>query len=299
MNLKKMRRPEWLKKSIDFKRCRELDSLFIDLGLKTVCREAFCPNMSECFSEGVATFLILGNKCTRGCSFCAVGKGVPEPPDPGEPRRIAEAVLRLGLKHVVITSVTRDDLPDGGATAFIDNIHTLRKAKRDINIEVLTPDFKGNIDSVKKIINARPDIFAHNIETVQGLYSTVRRGSDYKISLAVLEAAKKIGGEIYTKSGIMLGLGETEGEVLSVFRDLNNIGCDFLSIGQYLSPGPGHHPVKEYIRPEKFAYYKEEAESAGFRFVESSPYTRSSYMAHKYLGVRSPHGTKILSKHFL
>jgi lipoic acid synthetase len=283
MILKTAGRPEWLDKKIDFKKCKELDSLFNKLRLNTVCREAFCPNISECFNEGVATFLILGKRCTRGCSFCAVRKGSGQDVDPEEPEKIAEAVRTLKLRHVVITSVTRDDLEDGGASAFINTIKKIKDIREDIAVEVLVPDFKGDIESVRKIIDANPDIFAHNLETVPRIYPEARQGADYKRSLNVLRAAKEFDGSSYTKSGIMLGLGETGEEALEVLRDLREAQCDFLSIGQYLSPTTRHFSVKEYVAPEKFTFYKREAEELGFLSVESAPYVRSSYLAHRYI----------------
>jgi lipoyl synthase len=277
------RKPAWLNKKIDLRKCEALNRILKEFELNTVCQEAKCPNMSECFFEGVATFLILGKICTRGCKFCAVDKGAPKKPDPGEPARIAKAVKTLNLKHVVITSVTRDDLKDGGAGTFYDTIKAINKMDKNIKIEVLVPDFKGNIESIRKVVSAGPDIFAHNVETVPSLYDKVRKGADYKLSLEVLKAATVIGGHVYTKSGLMLGLGEKEEDILNVFSDLRRAGCDFLSIGQYLSPSLKHVIVDEYIPPEKFGYYKRKAEEAGFLYVESGSYVRSSYLASKYL----------------
>lgn len=278
-----MQRPSWLDKKINVRLNSRLENILKDAGLNTICQEAFCPNISECFSKGVATFLILGNVCTRNCSFCAVGRGDAKKLDPHEPKRVAEAVVKLGLKHVVITSVTRDDLTDGGASVFRDTIIEVRKISRHIKIEVLTPDFNGDPKAIKQITGAAPDIFGHNIETVPGLYKEVRPEADYKRSISVLKTVKMLNSAIYTKSGIMLGLGEDEGEVISILRDLRSVGCDFLSIGQYLSPSKNHYHVKEYIIPEKFDFYKTKAYELGFKYVESSPYTRSSYLAGNYL----------------
>ncbi|MFH2138680.1 MAG: lipoyl synthase [Candidatus Omnitrophota bacterium] len=276
------KKPEWLNKKINLKDCQKLHGLFEELNLNTICREALCPNISECFSEGIATFLILGNICTRNCRFCNVKKGTPEGLDAEEPQRVARAVKKLGLKHVVITSVTRDDLPDGGASVFSETIRAIHLIDRDIAVEVLVPDFKGNADSIKKVLSAEPEVFAHNLETVARLYPDVRNGADYDLSLSVLENAKKINPDIYTKSGLMVGIGETEQEVLDVLDDLKKVNCDFLSIGQYLTPSTKHFPVKEFIRPEVFKTYKDKAEQIGFLHTESSPYVRSSYMASRY-----------------
>jgi len=277
------KRPEWLKKKINLAECSELHRLFGQLDLNTVCKEAHCPNISECFSAKVATFLILGNICTRNCRFCAVKKGRPQPLDNDEPRRLAEAVKKLGLKHVVITSVTRDDLPDGGSEAFVQNILALKSMDADIKVEVLVPDFQGNIDSIKQVVQSGCDIFAHNIETVPELYTQVRSDSNYCRSLEVLKIAKEINSSVYTKSGIMLGLGELEEQVLGVLKDMRQVGCDFLSIGQYLSPSKKHYQVKDFIHPDKFIFYKQKALELGFAHVESGSYVRSSYRASDYL----------------
>ncbi|MBU1085911.1 MAG: lipoyl synthase [Candidatus Omnitrophica bacterium] len=277
------KKPDWLKKKIDLGKCLDLHRLFGQLELHTVCKEAHCPNISECFSAKVATFLILGNVCTRHCRFCAVKKGLPKELDHNEPKRLAKAVKKLGLKHVVITSVTRDDLADGGAQAFVQNIKGLKCLDSELKVEVLVPDFQGNVDSIKQIIHAGCDIFAHNIETVQEFYSQVRIDSDYKRSLNVLKLAKEINSNVYVKSGIMLGLGETEQQVFEVLKDIKQTGCDFLSIGQYLAPSKNHYPVKEFIHPDRFAVYKQKAEELGFIHVESGAYVRSSYLASEYL----------------
>ncbi len=281
------RKPFWLNKKIRLKDCQDVDELLSGLNLNTVCREARCPNISECFAQKTATFLILGDVCTRSCKFCAVKKGRPSGLDLDEPQRVGEGVKALGLKHVVITSVTRDDLSDGGAEIFAKTIFSIRDMVKDITIEVLIPDFKGDVPAIKKVTEARPDIIAHNVETTPGLYKEARQGADYKRSLSVLKSVKKISlereGRVRTKSGIMLGLGEEEEEVLDVFADLRKADCDFLSIGQYLSAGAENIPVKEYILPDKFAYYKQKALGAGFLYVESGPYVRSSYVAANYL----------------
>ena len=277
-----MKRPPWLNKRIDFEKCHELKVLLRGLRLNTICEEASCPNISECFSRRVATFLILGDICTRNCRFCGVKKGRPRKIDPKEPERIAEATLRLNLRHVVITSVTRDDIRDGGAEIFVKTIFYIRNKIKNITIEVLIPDFKGNRQAIEKVIEARPDIVGHNIETVPRLYPYVRQ-ANYLRSLNILKTIKRLNSKIYTKSGLMVGLGEKEEEVLEVFRALREVNCDFLSIGQYLPPSLRHFPVKEYIHPDRFDYYKKMALEFGFTHVESGPYVRSSYLADKYL----------------
>lgn len=276
-------KPSWLNKKIQLGACSEVKSLLREMKLETVCEQASCPNIGECFSRSNATFLILGRQCTRACSFCNVIKGKPLPPDKEEPARVALAVKKLALKHVVITSVTRDDLLDGGAEIFADTVLNIRRATPEVKIEVLIPDFKLSLGSLQAVAGSRPDIIAHNVETVPSLYGSVRQGSDYRRSLGVLDAIKKIAPDIKTKSGIMLGMGEKEVEIVAVMSDLRSVKCDFLSIGQYLAPSKLHYPVKEYITPEQFAYYRQMALSIGFSHVESGPYVRSSYMAGEYL----------------
>jgi len=276
-------KPEWLNKKIKLGECSGTKELLRELGLETVCEQASCPNIGECFSRSHATFLILGKVCTRHCSFCNIVKARPIASDPGEPARIAEAVGKLSLKHVVITSVTRDDLSDGGARQFAETIREIRKKTPLVSIEVLIPDFKSSLNSIKAVVNAKPDIIAHNVETVPSLYKAVRSDSNYKLSLEVLRIIKELSPSLKTKSGIMLGMGEDQDEVTSVMRDLRSVGCDFLSIGQYLSPSKLHYPVEEYIDPERFAYYKKEGEAMGFLHIESAPYVRSSYHAAEYL----------------
>lgn len=262
--------------------CAGLHNFLSGMSLHTVCREAMCPNISECSEQGIATILILGKTCTRNCKFCAILKGRPLAPDPREPAKTAAAILKMGLKHVVITSVTRDDISDGGADHFAKTVKEVRRECRGITIEVLVPDFLGIPSSVRKVVESGPDIFAHNIETVPRLYPQARQMADYSRSLDVLSSAKKIGGGMKTKSGIMLGLGESEDEVIKVFSDLRKVQCDFLSIGQYLAPSHKHYKVAEYIHPDRFDQYKDKALEAGFQHVESGPYVRSSYMASKY-----------------
>ncbi len=276
-------RPSWLNKKISLKGCLGVKSILRDLRLETVCEQALCPNIGECFCAGHATFMILGKYCTRSCSFCGVKKGATLPPDEDEPRRIAEAVSRLGLRHVVVTSVTRDDLVDGGAGIFAETVRLIRGRDPAVTIEVLIPDFKLSRESIAAVCSSGPQIIAHNLETVSSLYPLVRRDSDYAGSLGLLRAVKSLDARIFTKSGIMLGLGESRDEVLSVFDDLRRVDCDFLSIGQYLAPGRAHYPVREYVRPEVFDDYRRQALLRGFRHVESAPYVRSSYMAEGYL----------------
>ena len=252
-----------------------------ELRLNTVCQQALCPNISECFSCGQATFLILGTSCTRLCSFCNVEKNTPLPVDNEEPTRIGEAVARLKLTHVVITSPTRDDLPDGGSSQYVATVSTIRKTSAGTRIELLIPDLLGSQESLALITASHPDIIAHNIETVPRLYH-VRSGADYQRSLAVLKACRELAPLISTKSGIMLGMGEEEQEVEQVIEDLRRVDCGYLSIGQYLAPSRKHYPVQEYIRPEVFERLREHALTAGFSHVESGPYVRSSYHAGLY-----------------
>ena len=247
--------------------------------LHTVCQEASCPNISECWSKRHATFMIMGDTCTRACSFCNVKTGKPVFLDPLEPSKIALATKELNLKHVVITSVDRDDLEDGGANHFSEVITQTRKMNKKTTIEVLTPDFLRKGESYKVVVNANPDVFNHNIETVPRLYREVRPGSRYLASVDLLKSVKKINKKIFTKSGIMLGLGETKNEVLQVMDDLLSANVDFLTIGQYLQPSVKHYPLMRYVQPEEFQQFKELALSKGFLIVASSPLTRSSYHA--------------------
>ena len=247
--------------------------------LKTVCQEANCPNITECWSKRHATFLIMGDTCTRACAFCDVITGKPKALDPLEPFKISSAIHKLNLKHAVITSVDRDDLDDGGANHFYEVILETRKNNPNTTIEVLTPDFLRKGDSYKKVIEAKPDVFNHNIETVPGLYRKVRPGSRYFASIELLKNTKKINENIFTKSGLMVGLGENKDEVLQVMDDLRFAEVDFLTIGQYLQPSVKHHPLDRYYRPDEFRELKDIAKSKGFLLVSSSPLTRSSYHA--------------------
>jgi lipoic acid synthetase len=250
--------------------------------LHTICEEAMCPNISECFRQKVATFMLLGTVCTRTCSFCAVSKGKPLILDPHEPANIAQAVRELGLRHVVLTSSTRDDLSDGGADQFCQTVRKIKEVDRSIIIELLIPDMKENLCALKDIAHSGAEIIGHNVETVPRLYH-VRKGSNYKRSLRVLQHLKDINPAVATKSGIMLGFGEEDDEVCNLMQDLLSVGCRYLSIGQYLSPSIRHEAVVEYVEPNRFDYLRDKGMEMGFKHIKSSPYTRSSYMAHEYL----------------
>ena len=258
-----------------------MNQLLEDLRLHTVCREANCPNISECYGNNQATFLILGTICTRLCSFCNVSKQDPLAPDRDEPRRVAEAIQRLHLRHVVITSPTRDDLPDGGAGLYAETVQEIRACSPETAVELLIPDFRGDRESLATWSFARPDILGHNVETVPRLYH-IREGADYRRSLEVLRMIGDMDSAVRSKSGIMLGMGEREEEVVGVFADLLETGCRYLSIGQYLAPSKRHYPVQEYLPPEIFDRYREKALAMGFLHVESGPYVRSSYLAERY-----------------
>jgi lipoic acid synthetase len=275
-------KPRWLRRRFSFKSSvTEVNDLLQDLNLRTVCQEAHCPNESECFGNHTATFMILGDHCTRNCTFCAIAHGAFEPPDPEEPKRVAEAVSRLGLKYVVLTSVTRDDLADGGASHFAATIKTIRSVGSDILLEILIPDFQGSAQSLATVVAARPAVLNHNLETVPRLYPAVRPQADYHRSLRLLTEVKHLHSEASTKSGFMVGLGERQEEVSSLLWDLRKANCDLVTIGQYLRPSQDHHPVVDYIHPELFEAYRQEAEELGFSGVASGPYVRSSYQAEK------------------
>ncbi len=275
------RKPEWLQKRVNPGEQAGMRALLGELRLNTVCQQALCPNISECFRCGQATLLILGRNCTRQCSFCNVDKTQPLPVDRDEPARVAEAVQRLKLAHVVITSPTRDDLPDGGASIYAATVAAIRAVSSATRIEPLIPDFQGLRQSLETVMAAGPDIIAHNLETVPRLYH-IRSGADYGRSLEVLRMCRELGLHIPTKSGIMLGMGETVDEVVQVLGDLRAVGCAYLSIGQYLAPSRRHYPVQEYVRPELFEQLRETALGMGFAHVESGPYVRSSYHAGNY-----------------
>ena len=250
--------------------------------LNTVCEAANCPNRMECFSSKTATFMILGSKCTRNCTFCDVTSGPPDLLDPEEPKHVADAVKALGLKYVVVTSVTRDDLPDGGAEHFAKVIRAIKESSPKALVEVLIPDFKGDIDALKTVIEAGPVIINHNIETVPRLYKEVRPQAVYERSLELIKRVKELSG-LYSKSGMMVGIGESFDEVIASLHDLREADCDFLTIGQYLAPSKEHHPVVEYVHPDIFDRYKEEALNMGFKGVASGPFIRSSYKAHEMI----------------
>ena len=273
------KKPPWLKKKIDFCSLKAMETITKRLCLHTICESAMCPNQSECFGRGTATFLIMGDRCTRHCRFCNVTHGRPAPLDVEEPVRVAQAVKHLGLRYAVITSVTRDDLEDGGATHFARTIRAVKALNAGVKVEVLVPDF---VDSIDRVLEAEPEVVNHNLETVPRLYKQVRPGADYQRSLDLLEKAKGKGKSIHTKSGIMLGLGESEEELVRVMGDLRGVGCEMLTLGQYLSPSRAHLPVHEYVHPEKFRDHKEMAEQMGFLSVASGPFVRSSYFAEAW-----------------
>lgn len=250
--------------------------------LHTVCQGAKCPNQHECFSRGVATFMILGDTCTRDCRFCAVNSGAPSAVDPDEPHRLAAAVARLKLSHVVVTSVTRDDLSDGGASHFAATILAIRALGSAVSVEVLTPDFKGVERDIDVVLSAGPDVFNHNLETVRSLQKTIRPAASYECSLKVLAyAAKQGAGRVLVKSGLMVGLGESDEDVYEAMADLRQAGVELLTIGQYLAPSPAHAPVKRYVTPEQFDTYARRGQALGFSNVASAPLVRSSYMAER------------------
>ncbi len=280
-----LRKPEWLKIKIN----NNSDSFFVQETLKkyslnTVCKEANCPNRIECFNNKTATFMILGKTCTRNCTFCNVAKGVPENINPDEPANIAAAVIELGIKYIVITSVTRDDLPSGGAGHFANVIKAVKKAAEDVFIEVLIPDFKGSIESLKKVVDAKPDVINHNLETVPSLYREVRPDAVYMRSLELLKNIKKLDRTIFTKSGIMLGVGENDEGIIKSLIDLKDAECDIITLGQYLAPSKEHHAVIKYYHQMEFEYYKNIAHKLGIKAVASGPFVRSSYNAKEMLG---------------
>jgi lipoic acid synthetase len=275
-------KPAWLKaKAPSGDNFHNLKKLARDLGLHTVCESAQCPNIGECWNHKTATFMLLGNICTRRCGFCAVPKGRPEAIDWDEPRRVADAVAKLGLKHAVVTSVNRDDDNVGGARVFAETIRHIRALTPDCRIEVLIPDFQGIEEALRVVLDAKPDVLNHNTETVPRLYRAVRSGARYKRTLDLLENSKKISPDVVTKSGVMVGLGETITELVQTFSDLGSRGVDILTVGQYLRPSKDHLPMTRYYTPDEFQYMKEEALRFGFKHVESGPMVRSSYHAHE------------------
>ncbi len=276
------RKPEWFKiKTPLGTNYRDVQRLMQSLDLHTVCQEANCPNRPECFGSKTATYLILGDTCTRGCSFCNVRRGRPGEVDSDEPLRVAKASHELGLKYVVITSVTRDDLPDGGAAIFADTIRAVRDINPGCKVEMLIPDFRGNQEAIKTVVDASPDVLNHNIETVRRLYPEVRRGAKYDRSIELFRSVRELDDLLLTKSGIMVGLGEIYDEIKEAFDNLVEAGCKLLTIGQYLAPSGRHHEVIRFYTPEEFDHLKELAIKAGFRGVVSGPLIRSSYQASK------------------
>jgi lipoic acid synthetase len=274
--------PEWLTVKAPRRGAyEEMAGYLKSMGLHTVCQSASCPNIGECFSRHTATFMILGNACTRDCGFCGVRHGEPLALDLDEPRRVADAAAEMGLTYVVVTSVTRDDLPDGGASQFAQTIRALDRRIPGVKVEVLVPDFQGSATALESVLDAEPFVLNHNVETVPRLYPSVRPSADYVRSLKLLETAKQVKASVYTKSGLMVGLGETRQEVEWVLRDLACIGCDFLTIGQYLQPSKANLPVVEYVEPAVFEEYKYLAEAMGFRYAASGPFVRSSYHAEE------------------
>ncbi len=274
------RLPPWFKKRIHHADIvTEMRDLIGDLELNTICESAICPNQGDCYAKRTATFLILGNVCTRNCTFCAVNKGRPAPLDGGEPDRIGEAVARMGLRHVVITSVTRDDLPDGGAGHFARVIRTLKGQDEGLTVEVLIPDFQGDRAALAEVAAARPDVLNHNVETVPRLYPAVRPMADFRRSVELLRAAKDMDSSLVTKSGIMVGLGEEAEELRETMADLRAARCDLLTIGQYLQPSPAHHEVVRYVPPEEFDGYARDGRAMGFADVAAAPFVRSSFSA--------------------
>jgi lipoyl synthase len=278
------RAPEWIReKRVRLADLHAVKRVMRSRALHTVCEEARCPNRGECFSRGTATFLLLGNICTRACGFCDIANGRPLPVDPTEPARVAAAAREMNLRFVVVTSVDRDDLPDGGATHFAETIRALCTLSPAPGVEVLTPDFRGRLESVRTVVGAGPDVFNHNVETVPRLYARVRRGAKLDRSLAVLSAVKDYAPEMTTKSGLMLGLGEKEPEVLDLLSVLRAARVDIVTIGQYLRPSRENLPVEEYVRPEVFEQYRQAGESLGFQHVFAGPFVRSSYRAEEAL----------------
>jgi len=277
-----LRLPEWARKGSPLApAARPLRVLLREERLVTVCEEARCPNLAECFARGTATFMLLGDRCTRRCGYCAVATGRPLPPDPGEPARVAEAAVRLRLRYVVLTAVARDDLPDGGASQFAATVQAVRARRPEARVEVLTPDFKGDLAALRAVLSARPDVFNHNVEMAPRLFPALRPQGDYARSLAVLRDARALGTGQVTKSGLMLGLGETDAEVRQVLSDLRGCGVDIVTLGQYLRPTREHAPVARYVPPGDFDLWADEARALGFPTVYSGVFVRSSFNAEE------------------
>jgi lipoic acid synthetase len=275
-----VQKPKWLRRQLPTGSSYEnVKGMIGDDRLHTVCQEAKCPNMWECFSQKTATFLIMGSRCTRNCRFCSVLSGPLEPPDPGEPARVADVACRMGLKYVVVTSVTRDDLADGGAFLFAETIAEIGKRMPDARVEVLIPDFQGSAEALHTVLQARPDVLNHNIETVPRLYPRVRPQAEYQRSLKLIQRAHDYDPKLPTKSGLMLGLGEQQAEIQKTLEDLKTAGCQMLTLGQYLQPSKNHLPVERFIPPEEFEAWRKKALKIGFAEVASGPFVRSSYHA--------------------
>ncbi len=276
-------KPEWLKVPYNEDAVNAVAEMMQELSLNTVCKEASCPNLGECYKKQTATFMILGSHCTRNCRFCNVSCAKPDELDPDEPQHVAEAVQKLKLRHVVVTSVTRDDLADGGAEHFAKTIRAIKAMTPEVTVEVLTPDLKGDTAALDTVLEAGPDVFNHNMETVRELYSLVRPQAIYERSLGVLAYVKNKLPELFTKTGFMVGLGETEEQIFTLMDDILATGCDLLTIGQYLRPSPEHAELKRYATPEEFEHYKRVALDKGFKHVASRPLARSSYQAYEAL----------------
>ncbi|MDY0267905.1 lipoyl synthase [Trichloromonas sp.] len=289
MSLPPPRKPDWLKVRLPSgPNYARIDRYHRERGLNSVCRDAACPNQGECWNLGTACFMILGHLCTRGCTFCNVGRGEPLPPDPEEPARVAAAIAELGLKYAVVTSVTRDDLADGGAKEFAALVVEVRRQAPSCRIELLIPDFAGDRDALAKVVEAAPDLIGHNLETVPRLYADVRRGADYRRSLRVLAEIRHLAPDLPLKSGLMAGLGESAEELVAVMADLRAAGCSLLTLGQYLSPSRRHHPVTRYLPPKEFAALRERGLALGFAEVVAGPLVRSSYHAERQFNTAFP-----------
>ncbi|MHA1708011.1 MAG: lipoyl synthase [Candidatus Heimdallarchaeaceae archaeon] len=278
----RIRKPEWLRiGNMDREKIKEVQQLLRKLNLHTVCEESMCPNIGKCFEKKTATFLVMGDICTRNCRFCDISFGKPQPLDPNEPDHIVEATKKLGLKHVVITSVTRDDLKDGGAGHFAKITEKLREYDENLIIELLIPDLKGREKDIQTIVNSKPNIINHNVEVVPRLFRKVTPQANYQTSLKLLKTVKEMNPQIFTKSGIMVGLGETREEVIEVMKDLRAVKCDILTIGQYLKPPSSNLEIEEYVHPDVFKDYENTAYNLGFEFVASAPFVRSSFNAEE------------------
>lgn len=289
MPMQVKRKPEWLTANVlGAEKRAEISRIMREQDLHTVCQSARCPNRGECFEKGHAVFLILGDLCTRNCSFCAIGTATKPPmPDKGEPLRVAKTAKKMGLKHIIITSVTRDDLPDGGAEYFAKTIDEIREvARKEVTIEVLTPDFQGDWKAINKIVDKNPFIFNHNLETVPSLYADIRPQADYDRSLDLLKYAKQRNDKINTKTGIMVGLGETKKQIFDLLDDARKAKIDMITIGQYLQASKNNIPVQEYIHPKIFNDYKDYAQNIGFSYVESAPLVRSSYYSKDFTQIK-------------